>query len=95
MPLNRLPHLIERLLQRGEKLQRLGARCHAALGRDQQRVAEGLSQPRQLRADGRLAEVQPRSGLGDVALGQQRFQRDEEVEVEPAGIHAVDGRCLK
>ena len=88
-------HLVQRLAQRLEQRQGLGGGRHAALRREQQRVLEDIAQPAELRADRGLAEAQPGGGLGDIALGQQRLERHEQVEVEPAGIHALDSRTEK
>ena len=54
------------------------------------RVAEDLAQLAELGRQGRLAEVEALGGAGDVAFGQQRVQRDEQVEVDPAQVGGVD-----
>ena len=62
---------------------------HSALGRDQERIAEGLTEPRQPGRHGGLAEVQAPGRAGDVPLRQQNFQRDEQPQIKLA-IHAAD-----
>lgn len=39
-----------------------------------------------------LAHADALGGAGDAALGQQRIERDQKVEVEPAQIGVVDKR---
>ena len=46
------------------------------------RVVEVIAQPRERRAQRRLAQVQPLGGARHAALGQQCVQRDQQIEVE-------------
>ena len=89
-PCQHLLHLVERPSHRRFKLDRPRSRCHAALRRQKQRVAEEIAQPRELRAQRRLAQTEPPSRPRDIALGQERVERDQEVEIDLAGIHEMD-----
>jgi hypothetical protein len=82
--------LSERGAQRRLELERLGGERHAAGGGHEQRVAERGAQPGQPGAECGLAEPEPRGGARDVALGEQRVERDRQVEIDRAGIHDVD-----
>jgi len=47
------------------------------------RVVEVRPQAGERRAEGGLAQVQALGGAGDAALGEQRVERHEQVEIEP------------
>ncbi len=61
----------------------------AAPSPDEQRVAEHHAQPGQRVAHARLAEPDPVRGARDAALAQERVERHEEVEVDPAELHCA------
>jgi hypothetical protein len=78
------------LLDAGQDLpdrlgERLGERrgFQLAAAAHKQLVIEQPSQPSQGRAHRRLAQRQPAPGLGDVALGQQRVERHQEIQINP------------
>ncbi len=76
----------KRLAQR--LAQFIGARGgpHAALRGHQQRVVERFAQLGELHAHRGLRQVQPLGRTRDIALGQQRVERDQQVEVKAAEI---------
>jgi hypothetical protein len=82
--------LVERPSHRRFKFYRSRSRYHPALRRQEQRVTEEITQPRELRAQRRLAQPEPASRPCDVALGQERVQRDQKVEIDLAAIHEMD-----
>ena len=43
-----------------------------------------------MRAQRRLAQTEPASRPRDVALGQERVERDQEVEIDFLAIHEID-----
>ena len=55
---------------------------------DQKIVAEQGSQPAQRIADGRLRAVQNLGRAGDIALGDQRVEDPQQVEIELVEVHA-------
>jgi hypothetical protein len=69
-----------------QQRQRTRRRRHSPGSRSEQRVGEHLPQLAQLHADRRLAQVQAPGGPGDAAFGQQRFQCDQQVEIDPTEI---------
>ncbi len=62
---------------------------HPSAGRRQQVVVEELPQAVERTAHGRLAEVDRLGRLGDVLLGQQGVQRDQQVQVQSLKPHAA------
>ena len=80
----------DQLLHRRGELEPLGRGQHPAGGAQQQRIAEERAQPAERRAHRRLRKVQPARRARDVALAQQRVERDQEVEVDRADIHGTD-----
>ena len=67
-----------------------GRGAHALRGAGQELVAEQRAQAGEVVAHRRLAEPDAGRGAGDAALGQQRVEGDEQVEVEAAQIDVVD-----
>ena len=55
----------------------------------EQVVLECQPQPRQGVARGGLGDAQPCGGAGDVALGIDRLEHPQQVEVEPLQSHAA------
>ena len=53
----------------------------------EERIAEERAQPSERRAHRRLREIQAARRARDVALAQQRVERDQQVEVDRADIH--------
>ena len=63
---------------------------HAVGAARQQLIAEQRPQPREIVAHRRLTKPNTGRGAGDAALGQQRVERNQEIEVEPAQISVVN-----
>jgi hypothetical protein len=72
--------------------ERQGARSRPdAVGRaDEELVLEEPAQPAERVAHRRLADADALRGASDAALGQERVEGDQQVEVEPAQIGVVD-----
>jgi hypothetical protein len=81
------PHRVERRPDRPLELAGERRRLHAGGRALEQLVAEGGAQAAERVADRRLGEAEPGGGAGDVALGRERREDAQEVEVEPLGIH--------
>jgi hypothetical protein len=79
--------LAEHLSHRRDQRLPLGGGQHPAGGAQEQRIAKERAQPAERRAHRRLREVQPARRARDVALAQERVQRDQQVEVDRADIH--------
>jgi hypothetical protein len=81
--------LLYRLADRQDQL--FAQRRQLALTPDpnEEIVAEQLAQPRQGAAHRRLAEADAAARPRDVALAQQRVERDEQVEIELGQKHRV------
>ena len=77
-------HLAQRLRQFGGAWRRL----HAARRPHQQFVLEHRAQPVERVAHRRLTEADAVRRLGDVTLGQQCVQRDEQIEVDGSKVHS-------
>ena len=86
---------LQRLVQWLQQLECPLGQHHPALGRDQERIAKRLTEPRQPRRQGRLTKVKPARGARDVAFRKQGFERDEQSEIEVPGIHCVDNGMQK
>ena len=67
----------------GER-KRARRRPHAFGAARQQLVAEQRAEPREIVAHRRLAEPDARRGARNAPLRQQRIERDQQIEVEPA-----------
>lgn len=93
--LQQLLDIAEQLLDRRGQLQRTGSGQHAALGADEQRVAEAIAQAHEHAADRRLGQRQALGGAGHAALVEQGVQGLEEVEVEVSDIRLHDGEDTK
>jgi len=80
-------HLSQRLGQRS--LERRGARCqlHAGANANEQRIVEQGTQTPERVTRCRLRQADSTRGAADVALDEQRIERDEQVEVDPSEIH--------
>jgi len=61
----------------------------------EQLVAEVAAQPAERGAHGGLAQPDALPGPGDVALVEQRVQRDEQVEVDAGQVHRGDLHCAR
>lgn len=82
-----------------ELLQRFAQRVDQPLGQRrghhlvalafEQRVVEQVAQARQRMADRRLREVQLLGRLGDAALGVDRVQHDQQVQIDPRNMHGL------
>ena len=83
--------VLERSLERRRHRLGAGRRSHAARRADEQRIAEELAEARERVAHRGLRESDTRRRSRDVSLGQERAQRDEQVEVEPFEMHRVHG----
>src|SRR5690606_24249914 len=70
-------------------LQRAGGWLHAAAGTDEQRVVEQRAQSCQGGTDRRLAEKQLLGCAGHAALVHQRFEDDQQIEVNTAKVVAI------
>ncbi|MCW4455798.1 hypothetical protein OK348_13490 [Flavobacterium sp. MXW15] len=81
-----LPQSFQRRAQRLAQLLGPRRRPHATRTRQQQRVAERFAQLGEVHADRRLRQMQPLGRASDVVLGQQRVERDRQVEVQPPQI---------
>ena len=68
---------------------------HLAADRHQQFVPEMMAEPGEGAAHGRLAQIQPVAGAGHVPLGQQRIERDEQIQIEQVQIHRVTYRSCR
>ena len=62
---------------------RAGRWPHAFGAARQQLVAEQRPEPREIVAHGRLTEPDPGGRPRDAPLGEQRIERDQQVQVEP------------
>jgi hypothetical protein len=74
-----------------------GAPCgqHAALCGQKERVGEHFAQALELRRQRRPAQAEPGRRAGDVALGHQHPERDQQVVVQFPGIHHLDTNTEK
>jgi hypothetical protein len=82
------------VLDQAERVGHRLAERFGARGRDQrqalahqQRVAEQLAQPGERVAHPRLAQPDPFGRPGDAALGEQRVERHQKVEVDAREAH--------
>ena len=75
--LQRLPHLVNHVLRESR-------RHHVRALADEQRVLQKITQSFQRMADGGLGEVQLMACARDVALAIDRFQHNEQVEIDLA-----------
>lgn len=89
-PCQHIVHLVECLSHRSFEFDGSRGRRYAALRRQKQRIVEEIAQPSELCAQRRLAQAEPASRPRDVALGQQRVERDQQVEIDLFGIHEMD-----
>ena len=85
--LDRRTHRVQRRGDRSGQLARQGGGLHARRGALEQVVLELEPQPRQGVARGGLGDAQPCRGAGDVALGIDRLEHPQQVEVEPLQGH--------
>ncbi len=70
-------------------LRRAGGEREALRRAHEELVAEGVSQPREGVARGRLRESDALRCARDVALGEERVEHPEEVQVDGFEIHGV------
>jgi hypothetical protein len=63
---------------------------HAGRGADEQLVRENTSEPRQGVAHRRLRQANAVGGTGDGALGHQRIERFQQIEVDGTDIHSAN-----
>ena len=73
------------------EVERVRGRPHRAARLDQQRVAQLLAQPSECMTDRPLRSPQLLCGTGDVALGHEHLEDNEEVQVRTAKIELVHG----
>ena len=74
-------------------------RAHALRASGQELVAEQRAQAGEVVAHGRLAEADPGGGTRDIALGEQRVESNEQVQVECGSrltwsMFIIDPICL-
>ena len=75
--------LRERDPHRVGKRKRPGRGPHSVGAAGQELIAEQRPEPSETMAHGRLAESYALRGTRDAPLGQQRIERDQQIEVEP------------
>ena len=80
---------VQRRRQQLGDLQRAGGGFHATAGAHEQRVVEQGAQACQCGADRRLAEKELLGGTGHAALMHQRFEDDQQIEVNTAKVVAI------
>jgi hypothetical protein len=78
--------ILQRRMQWRHQLQRPGRARHAAagFGGQQQRIAEDLPQARELRGNSGLRQMQPLGRARDVRLGEQRVERNQQIQIDVA-----------
>jgi hypothetical protein len=82
--------MLDRRSDQRRNLARPCSRLHAGCGPDKQLVHENISEARQGVAHRRLRQADAACGASDRALGYQRVERLQQVQVECTNIHRTN-----
>ncbi|MNT06082.1 hypothetical protein D3C72_1407340 [compost metagenome] len=88
--LHRHPQQRQGIAHRADDVLCHGRGHHALSGAHEQRVVEGLAQPRQGVGNRRLGNADNLPGTGQVGFGVDGIEDDEQIQVDLAQVH---GRC--
>ncbi|MCY1359365.1 hypothetical protein D9M69_459330 [compost metagenome] len=86
--LHRYPQQLQGIAHRADDVLRHGRGHHALGGAHEQRVVEGLAQAGEGVGNGGLGDADDLAGAGQVGLGVDGVEDDEEIEVYLVQIHA-------
>ncbi|UGY13216.1 hypothetical protein HAP48_0032105 [Bradyrhizobium septentrionale] len=81
---------VERLAHRGDDLACQRRRRHHVVAAHEQRIVEHRAQPAQRMAHRGLCQIEAEAGPADAALGIDRVEHDEQVQVDVAYMHGND-----